>query len=155
MISSMLAPASRFWKTMATGIRVSLKTQAPLTFPGMLSTAGHCDQSSAATEGFSFRSFYTLSWVSAECEGPTVPTPRAVRRIREWKARKLRRSRWSAQSRRRRIAPVPDPCAQTERSRKILCDHHARGDQNPRKKQEHAHPVESSERQIVRYKKDH
>jgi hypothetical protein len=23
-----------------------LNTQAPLTFPGMLSTAGHCDQSS-------------------------------------------------------------------------------------------------------------
>src|SRR5712691_317115 len=61
IISSMLAPASTFWKTMATGIRVPLKTQAPLTFPGMLSTAGHCDQSSAATEGFSFRSFYTQS----------------------------------------------------------------------------------------------
>lgn len=27
---------------------MSLKTQAPLTLPGMLSTAGHCDQSSAA-----------------------------------------------------------------------------------------------------------
>ncbi len=31
---------------MATGMRVPRKTQAPLTFPGMLSTAGHCDQSS-------------------------------------------------------------------------------------------------------------
>jgi len=48
MISSMLAPASRFSKTVATGIRVPRKTHAPLTFPGMLSTAGHCDQSSAA-----------------------------------------------------------------------------------------------------------
>src|SRR6266567_3736115 len=66
IISSMLAPASRFWKTMATGIRVSLKTHAPLTFPGMLSTAGHCDQSSAAMEGFSFRSFYPFSQVSAD-----------------------------------------------------------------------------------------
>jgi len=28
-------------------MRVFLNTQAPLTFPGMLSTAGHCDQSSA------------------------------------------------------------------------------------------------------------
>src|SRR5436190_21975218 len=48
MISSMLAPASRFSKTVATGIRVPRKTQAPLTFPGMLSTAGHCDQSRLA-----------------------------------------------------------------------------------------------------------
>src|SRR5712692_6941914 len=66
IISSMLAPASRFWKTMATGIRVPLKTQAPLTFPGMLSTAGHCDQSSAAMEGFSFRSFYTRAHSSGQ-----------------------------------------------------------------------------------------
>ncbi len=90
-------------------MRVPRSTHAPLTFPAMLSTAGHCDHSSAAKERFSFRSFYTLSWVSAECEGPTVPTPRAIRRIREWKPRKLRRSRWSAQSRRRRIAPVRRP----------------------------------------------
>src|ERR1700730_11215234 len=45
MISSMVAPASRFSNTMETGIRVSLNTHAPLTLPGMLSTAGHCDQS--------------------------------------------------------------------------------------------------------------
>src|SRR5438477_3111394 len=51
---------------MATGMRVSLKSHAPLTFPGMLSTAGHCDQSSAAMERFSFRSFYTLGTVVAE-----------------------------------------------------------------------------------------
>jgi len=31
-----------------TGIRVFLKTHAPLTLPGMLSTAGHWDQSSVA-----------------------------------------------------------------------------------------------------------
>jgi hypothetical protein len=51
MISSMLAPASRFSKTVATGMRVPLKTQAPLTFPGMLSTDGHWDQSSADMKG--------------------------------------------------------------------------------------------------------
>src|SRR5689334_5768276 len=33
----------------ATGKRVPLNTQAPLTLPGMLSTAGHRDQSSTAT----------------------------------------------------------------------------------------------------------
>src|SRR5207245_11778092 len=61
IISSMLAPAFRFSKMTETGMRVPLSTHAPLTLPGMLSTAGHCDQSSAATEGFSFRSFYTKS----------------------------------------------------------------------------------------------
>jgi len=49
-MSSMLVPASRFSKTIATGIRVSRNTQAPLTFAVMLSTAGHCDQSSAGLE---------------------------------------------------------------------------------------------------------
>src|SRR5271157_5179206 len=48
MISSMSEPASRFSNTVATGIRVPLKTHAPLRFPGMLSTAGHCDQSRVA-----------------------------------------------------------------------------------------------------------
>src|SRR6266478_3541457 len=38
--SSMLAPASRFWKTMATGIRVPLKTHAPLTLPGCFPPQG-------------------------------------------------------------------------------------------------------------------
>jgi len=33
---------------METGIRVSLNTHAPLTLPGMLSTAGHSDQSRLA-----------------------------------------------------------------------------------------------------------
>src|SRR5271157_4744305 len=44
----MLMPSSRFSKTAATGIRVPRNTQAPLTFPGTLSTAEHCDQSSVA-----------------------------------------------------------------------------------------------------------
>src|SRR5229473_526313 len=65
IISSMLAPAFRFSKMTETGMRVPLSTQAPLTFPGMLSTTGHCDQSRAATEGFFFRTFYTFSRVSA------------------------------------------------------------------------------------------
>lgn len=37
--------------TVATGRRVPLNTQAPLTLPGMLSTAGHWDQSSNAIVG--------------------------------------------------------------------------------------------------------
>src|SRR5208282_1309504 len=48
MISSMLEPASRFSKTVATGIRVLRNTHAPLRLPATLSTAGHCDQSRAA-----------------------------------------------------------------------------------------------------------
>jgi hypothetical protein len=39
---------------METGIRVSLNTHAPLTLPGMLSTAGHCDQSRFAIIWISF-----------------------------------------------------------------------------------------------------
>ena len=37
-----------FSMTVATGSRVPLNTQAPLALPGMLSTTGHWDQSSAA-----------------------------------------------------------------------------------------------------------
>src|SRR5438552_9614651 len=48
MMSSMLAPASIFSKIAATGIRVPLNTHAPLILSGMLSTAGHCDQSRLA-----------------------------------------------------------------------------------------------------------
>src|SRR5260370_347644 len=48
MISSILEPASRFSKTVATGIRVSRNTHAPLRLSGTLSTAGHCDQSRGA-----------------------------------------------------------------------------------------------------------
>src|SRR5256886_7039807 len=46
--SLMVMPSSNPAKTVATGIRVPRNTHAPLTFPGTLSTAGHCDQSSAA-----------------------------------------------------------------------------------------------------------
>jgi hypothetical protein len=42
----MLAPAAIFSKIAETGILVPLSTHAPLTLPGTLSTAGHCDQSS-------------------------------------------------------------------------------------------------------------
>src|SRR5690348_604605 len=48
MMFSMVAPDSRFSKTVATGMRVPRNTHAPLTLPGTLSTAGHCDQSIAA-----------------------------------------------------------------------------------------------------------
>ena len=47
-ISVVLARVSGFPKTVATGLRLSLSTQAPLRLPGMLSTAGHCDQSKGA-----------------------------------------------------------------------------------------------------------
>jgi hypothetical protein len=40
--------ASMFPKIAATGIRVPRSTHAPLILPGMLSTAGHCDQSRLA-----------------------------------------------------------------------------------------------------------
>src|SRR5580693_5788245 len=53
MISSILAPASRFSNTEETGIRVSRNTHAPLSLPGTRSTAGHCDQSSAAMTSLS------------------------------------------------------------------------------------------------------
>src|SRR5262249_29779824 len=46
--SSMVIPSSRFSKPIATGVRVPLNPQAPLTLPGMLSTAGQRDQSSDA-----------------------------------------------------------------------------------------------------------
>src|SRR6266849_5655559 len=48
MTSSMLNPASRFSNRTFTGVRVPRSTHAPLTLPGMLSTAGHCDQSRVA-----------------------------------------------------------------------------------------------------------
>src|SRR5260370_39100382 len=57
IISTMLAPAFRFSKMTEAGMRVALSTRGPLTFPGMLSTAGHCDQSIAASERLSFRVF--------------------------------------------------------------------------------------------------
>src|ERR1700730_1688233 len=57
-MSLMFAPASKFSKMTETGIRVPRSTQAPLTFPGTLSTAGHCDQSRAGIRRLSFRSSY-------------------------------------------------------------------------------------------------
>src|ERR1700739_1241247 len=53
-MSSILAPASRFSKIADTGIRVPFKTHAPLTLPGTLSTAEHCDQSRVAMFSPSF-----------------------------------------------------------------------------------------------------
>jgi hypothetical protein len=44
----MVMPSSRFSKTIVMGVHVPLNTQAPLTLPGMLSTAEHWDQSRAA-----------------------------------------------------------------------------------------------------------
>jgi len=57
IMSSRLAPASRFSKIVATGMRVPRSTQAPLTLPGTLSTAAHCDQSSAAIRLFQCPTF--------------------------------------------------------------------------------------------------
>src|ERR1019366_2725794 len=54
MTSSTVKPASKFSNTVATGIRVSLNTHAPLTLPGMLSTAGHWDQSRGVMFSSSF-----------------------------------------------------------------------------------------------------
>src|SRR5207302_3984362 len=53
-ISLMVAPASRFSNTADTGMRVSLNTHAPLSLPGTLSTAEHCDQSRVAMFLLSF-----------------------------------------------------------------------------------------------------
>src|SRR4051812_8740228 len=53
MISLIVIPASRLSKTSETGVRVPLNSQAPPTFPAMLSTAGQFDQSSGAAIIFS------------------------------------------------------------------------------------------------------
>jgi len=45
LVAQVFAPASMFSKIAETGIRVPLRTQAPLTLPGTLSTTGHFDQS--------------------------------------------------------------------------------------------------------------
>src|SRR5438132_262380 len=47
-ITSSTLKSSRFSMTVATGMRVSRNTHAPLTLPGMLSTVGHWDQSRVA-----------------------------------------------------------------------------------------------------------
>jgi hypothetical protein len=44
-----------------TGIRVPFNTRAPITLPGMLSTAAHCDQSSPAIEGTPVESITLLT----------------------------------------------------------------------------------------------
>ena len=48
--NNLINAGSRFQilKYSSYGIRVPRNTQAPLTLPGTLSTAGHCDQSSVA-----------------------------------------------------------------------------------------------------------
>jgi hypothetical protein len=58
----MLAPASRFSNTADTGMRVLRNTQAPPSRPATLSTAGHFDQSSAATgfDPLTAKSYHTL-----------------------------------------------------------------------------------------------
>src|ERR1700731_2243553 len=61
MMSSRLAPASRFSKMADTGIRVPFNTHAPLTLPGTLSTAEHRDQSRPAIEGTPVQSIASLN----------------------------------------------------------------------------------------------
>jgi len=68
---------------------VPLSTQAPLTFPGMLSTAGHCDQSSVSRVslfvffgvrrlGAAFSSRYVSSakWQKTKAKRGTRESPR-------------------------------------------------------------------------------
>jgi len=72
--SSTRAPSSRFAKRACTGTRVPLKTQAPLTFPGVRSTTGHWFQSSTRK-----------GYVIEAAEGKLVadfPTSRSGRRRR-------------------------------------------------------------------------
>src|ERR1039458_3163187 len=69
IISSIFAPDSKFSNTVATGIRVSLNTQAPLRLPGTLSTAGHCDQSRLAI-------FASLPFELSRFQGTEKPSPR-------------------------------------------------------------------------------
>jgi hypothetical protein len=49
----------------ATGIRVPFNTHAPLTLPGTLSTAEHCDQSRLAIEGTPAQS---IAWNPTFCK---------------------------------------------------------------------------------------
>src|SRR5579859_2177447 len=74
MMSSMLAPAAKLSKITETGMRVPLSTQAPLTLPGMLSTAGHCDQSSAGMK----RLLYSMVHPLDACRRPECAARRAV-----------------------------------------------------------------------------
>lgn len=70
-------PIFKIFETAATGIRVPRNTQAPLTLPGMLSTASHCDQSSicglcyfnAAVSGKAQKSFKVIPPRSSALRG--------------------------------------------------------------------------------------
>src|SRR5450432_723443 len=75
-ITSSTLMSSRFSNTVATGIRVSLNTHAPLRLPGMLSTAGHCDQSRVAV-AIILHSFYQGT------PNPLLLRHRHRRRLRE------------------------------------------------------------------------
>src|ERR1700685_2004050 len=71
MISSIEAPTSKLSNTTETGVRVSRNTHAPLRLPGMLSTAGHCDQSR-------FAMFFPLSSSYPLRKSPVRLSPREV-----------------------------------------------------------------------------
>ena len=69
-------PVFQILETTATGVRVPSKTQAPLTFSGMLSTIGHRDQSSAAIDRYTFQQ---PAWKRTGGQGvagsnPVIPT---------------------------------------------------------------------------------
>src|SRR5712671_4754357 len=68
----------RFSKIAETGTRVPRKTQAPLTFPGMLSTAGHCDQSRLAISHLLL--FSDTPGVNALTRHNRLPKPRSLGR---------------------------------------------------------------------------
>src|ERR1039457_2265210 len=84
MISSMLEPASRFSNTVDTGILVSRNTHAPLRLPGMLSTAGHWDQSRLGM----FSPAFIVACSAGFCHGSVrgvdaARTPTHIRKKRE------------------------------------------------------------------------
>src|SRR5579859_895950 len=65
-MSSILAPASRFSKIVETGIRVPRNTHAPLTLPGIRSTAEHCDQSRTAMSPSSGCSYSSVDRIHSQ-----------------------------------------------------------------------------------------
>src|ERR1700730_17726029 len=81
MMSSTLAPASRFSKMADTGIRVPFKTHAPLTLPGMLSTAGHFDQSRLAIFASLLLDYRSLRFQSTEKPGSEATGGPQYRRL--------------------------------------------------------------------------
>src|SRR5450631_1166106 len=85
----------KFSKIAATGIRVPRNTHAPLTLPGMLSTAGHCDQSRVAmllpTSIVAFTPFYHRTSVRWRLESRSRSrVPGSCRRTEEWDVRDSR-----------------------------------------------------------------